>query len=61
SSSLKKLKTTSENGCLGTFSFDTPNLVFLDYSDFVAEDYLVNLENLVEVWISLMVTEDRLD
>lgn len=60
SSSLKTLKITSEDGCLGTFSFDTPNLVYLDYSDCVAEDYpLVNLENLVEVAINLMQTADR--
>ncbi|KAG7566525.1 FBD domain [Arabidopsis suecica] len=62
SSSLKKLKISSEDGCLGTFSFDTPNLVFLDYNDFVAEDYpIVNLQNLVEVGINIALTEDRID
>ncbi|ESQ44195.1 hypothetical protein EUTSA_v10006456mg [Eutrema salsugineum] len=61
SSSLKKLKITSEEGCLGTFSFDTPNLVFLDYYDLVADDYpLVNLQNLEEAGLSLALTQDRL-
>ncbi|XP_010507531.2 PREDICTED: putative F-box protein At3g58860 [Camelina sativa] len=62
SSSLKTLKITSEDGCLGTISFDTPNLVFLDYYDFVAEDYpVVNLNSLVEVGLNLVVNEDRFD
>ncbi|XP_010431465.1 PREDICTED: putative F-box protein At3g58860 [Camelina sativa] len=57
--SLKKLKITSEYGCLRTLSFDTPNLVFLDYYDFVAEDYqIVNLNSLVEVGLNLVVTKD---
>ncbi|CAL9245853.1 unnamed protein product [Arabidopsis halleri] len=61
SSSLKKLQITSEDGYLGTFSFDTPNLVFLDYYDSVAEDYpIVNLTNLVEVGMSLALTYDRI-
>lgn len=61
SSSLKKLEITSEDGCLGTFSFDTPNLVFLDYYDSVAEDYpIVNLTNLVEVGMNLALTYDRI-
>ncbi|CAH2060128.1 unnamed protein product, partial [Thlaspi arvense] len=60
SSTLKKLKISSECRSLGTFSIDTPNLVFLDYSDFVAEDYpLVNLTNLLEATIDLALTEDR--
>ncbi|CAA0387308.1 putative F-box protein [Arabidopsis thaliana] len=62
SSSLKNLKITSEDGCLGTLSFDTPNLVFLDYYDYVAEDYpIVNLKNLVEVGINLVLTADRIN
>ncbi|XP_006292522.2 putative F-box protein At3g58860 [Capsella rubella] len=61
SPSLKRLKITSEDGCLGTFSFDTPNLVFLDYYDLVAEDYpVVNLKSLDEVTISLALTADRI-
>ncbi|KAF8046370.1 hypothetical protein N665_3764s0001 [Sinapis alba] len=60
SSTLKKLKITVEEGCQGTFSFDTPNLDFLDYGDFVAEDYpLVNLPNIVEAGINLELTPYR--
>ncbi|CAH2052316.1 unnamed protein product [Thlaspi arvense] len=62
SSTLKKLKITSKGGCLGTFSIDThtPNPVFFDYADSVADDYpLVNLTNLVEAGINLALTEDR--
>ncbi|KAL0725433.1 hypothetical protein Bca4012_040032 [Brassica carinata] len=60
SSSLKKLKISVGEGCIGTFSFDTPNLVFLDYDDFVAEDYpLVNMPNIVEAGIDLGLTPFR--
>ncbi|KAF8096902.1 hypothetical protein N665_0299s0060 [Sinapis alba] len=43
-----------------SISFDTPNLRFLAYSDWVAEDYpLVNLNKLVEARIALSVTDDQ--
>ncbi|KAG7572370.1 F-box domain [Arabidopsis suecica] len=43
-----------------SISFDTPSLVYLEYSDFVAADYpKVNLTNLVEARLNLMVTEDQ--
>ena len=38
SASLKTL-TIKSTDCLESFSFDTPSLVYLSYSDFVAEDY----------------------
>lgn len=42
-------------------SFDTPNLVYLDYSDYVAADYpVVNLTNLVEASLNLLVKEDQI-
>lgn len=42
-------------------SFDTPNLVYLDYSDYVAADYpVVNLTNLVEARLNLLVKEDQI-
>ncbi|KAL1209163.1 F-box protein [Cardamine amara subsp. amara] len=60
SASLKSLKIDSES-CFERFSFDTPSLSFLDYSEFVAEDYaLVNMENLVDARINLLVTEDQI-
>ncbi|CAH2063605.1 unnamed protein product [Thlaspi arvense] len=41
-----------------SFSFDTPNLLFLNYSELVAEDYpLVNMEKLLEARINLMVDD----
>ncbi|CAF2265288.1 BnaCnng57020D [Brassica napus] len=60
SPSLKKLKISVAEGCIGTFSFDTPNLDFLDYDDFVAEDYpVVNMPNIVEAGINIELTPFR--
>lgn len=60
SASLKSLKIYSES-CFESFSFDTPSLSFLDYSEFVAVDYpLVNMENLVDARINLLVTEEQI-
>ncbi|XP_018515198.2 F-box/LRR-repeat protein At3g58930 isoform X2 [Brassica rapa] len=43
-------------------SFDTPKLVYLEYSDFVAADYpKVNLPNLAEAVLILKVTEHQID
>ena len=45
-----------------SISFDTPNLVYLDYSDFVAADYpKVNLPNLAEALLDFKVTRDQVD
>ncbi|KAG7566520.1 F-box domain [Arabidopsis suecica] len=45
-----------------SISFDTPSLVFLDYSDFVAEDYpKVNLANLVEARLNLILSDDQIE
>ncbi|XP_020880533.1 F-box protein At3g59000-like [Arabidopsis lyrata subsp. lyrata] len=61
SASLKTLKIKSSVGS-GTFSFDTPSLVYLGYSDSVAEDYhLANLQNLFEARINLVVTKDQIE
>jgi len=61
SASLKTLKIDSSVGS-GSFSFDTPNLVYLGYSDFVAEDYpLANFQNLFEARINLVVTKDQIE
>ncbi|CAH8277407.1 unnamed protein product [Arabidopsis lyrata] len=58
SASLKSLKIKSESFSFERFSFDTPNLVFLDYSELVAEDYpTVNLENVVNARINLLANE----
>ncbi|KAG7561376.1 F-box-like domain superfamily [Arabidopsis thaliana x Arabidopsis arenosa] len=47
---------------LKSISFDTPSLVFLDYSDFVAEDYpTVNLTNLVDARLNLIVSDDQIE
>ncbi|ESQ44193.1 hypothetical protein EUTSA_v10006457mg, partial [Eutrema salsugineum] len=46
----------SDTSMLRAFSFDTPNLVCLKYTELVADDYpLVNLGNLVEAHIELKV------
>ncbi|KAG2293691.1 hypothetical protein Bca4012_005220 [Brassica carinata] len=43
-------------------SFDTPSLVYLEYSDFAAADYpKVNLPNLAEAVLILKVTRDQVD
>ncbi|KAJ4896985.1 F-box/LRR-repeat protein [Raphanus sativus] len=43
-----------------SISFDTPNLVYLDYSDLVAADYpKVNLPNLAEAVLDLKLTEHQ--
>ncbi|XP_010513750.1 PREDICTED: putative F-box protein At3g58950 [Camelina sativa] len=45
---------------LKSISFDTPRLVYFDYSDYVAEDYpKVNLTNVVEALLNLRLTEDQ--
>ncbi|KAL0733281.1 hypothetical protein Bca4012_009491 [Brassica carinata] len=45
-----------------SISFDTPNLVYLEYSDFVAADYpKVNLPNLSEAVLDLKVTGHQMD
>lgn len=44
-----------------SISFDTPNLIYLEYADFVAADYpKVILTNLVEALLDLMLTEDQI-
>lgn len=44
------------------FYFDTPSLVYLDYSDYVAADYpVVNLTSLVEARLNLLVKEDQVE
>ncbi|CAL9224399.1 unnamed protein product, partial [Arabidopsis halleri] len=56
SASLKTI-TINRSGFLDSLSFDTPSLVYLCYSDFVAEDYPVaKMENLFEARISLLVS-----
>ncbi|CAH8277409.1 unnamed protein product [Arabidopsis lyrata] len=66
--SLKTLTITSNHYVcysyyyLGTFSVDTPSLVYFSYSDYVAKDYpVVKMENLFEARISLLVTEDQIE
>ncbi|XP_010436759.1 PREDICTED: F-box protein At3g59000-like [Camelina sativa] len=60
SESLKSLKIKYQSW-FRSFSFDTPNLVSLDYSEYVAGDYLVvNLDNLVVAKINLLVTKDQI-
>ncbi|KAJ4897085.1 F-box/LRR-repeat protein [Raphanus sativus] len=45
-----------------SISFDTPNLVYLEYSDYVAADYpKVNLPNLAEAVLDLKVTGHQID
>ncbi|CAN6982894.1 unnamed protein product [Brassica oleracea var. botrytis] len=45
-----------------SISFDTPNLVYLEYSDFVAAAYpKVNLPNLAEALLDFKVTRDQVD
>ncbi|KFK35125.1 hypothetical protein AALP_AA5G239800 [Arabis alpina] len=61
SASLKTLRIKSSVG-YGTFSLDTPNLDYLGYSDYVAEDYpLANLISLSVANINLHVTEDQIE
>ncbi|CAF2048503.1 BnaA09g55370D [Brassica napus] len=44
------------------FSFDTPSLVYLDYSDYVAADYpKVNLTSLAEARLNLLVKENQVE
>ncbi|CAH8269109.1 unnamed protein product [Arabidopsis lyrata] len=59
--SLKTL-TIDSDGHLGTFSFDTPSLVYFFYSDYAAEDYpVVKMENLREARIFLMVSDEEIE
>ncbi|KAJ0241925.1 F-box domain-containing protein [Hirschfeldia incana] len=45
-----------------SISFDTPNLVYLEYSDFVAADYpKVNMPHLDEAVLGLKLTEHQID
>nr|VDD12644.1 unnamed protein product [Brassica oleracea] len=44
-----------------SFSFDAPNLLFLNYSELVPEDYpVVNMGKLLEAHINLMVTDEQM-
>lgn len=62
SASLKSLIIKSSLVSSATFSFDTPSLVFLYYSDFVPEDYpLANLQNLSEARINISLTDDQVE
>ncbi|CAA7039040.1 unnamed protein product [Microthlaspi erraticum] len=64
SASLKKL-TINALGSVGiknpkSICFDTPSLLYLDYSDLVSEDYpKLNLEHLVEARLNLMAEEGQ--
>ncbi|CAA7016739.1 unnamed protein product [Microthlaspi erraticum] len=61
SASLKTLTIDCVN-FLRAFSFDTPNLVCLNYSDSESDDYpLVNLRSLVEAHIKIRVYYQQLD
>ncbi|CAH8390336.1 unnamed protein product [Eruca vesicaria subsp. sativa] len=45
-----------------SISFDTPNLVYLEYSDFVAADYpKVNLPNLAEAVLDFKLTRNQVE
>ncbi|XP_010512119.1 PREDICTED: F-box/LRR-repeat protein At3g58930-like isoform X2 [Camelina sativa] len=66
SATLRKLSIHG-TGCEGfvnpkSVSFDTPSLLYFNYTDLVAEDYpLVNMENLFVARINLiLVTEDQI-
>ncbi|CAG7883173.1 unnamed protein product, partial [Brassica rapa] len=44
------------------FSFDTPNLLYLNYCDFMAEDYpKVNLSNVVEVVLNIIASTSQIN
>ncbi|XP_019093369.1 PREDICTED: F-box/LRR-repeat protein At5g38396-like [Camelina sativa] len=54
--SLKSL-TIDNSFHSGTYSFDTPSLIYFSYTGFVVNDYtLVNMENLSEAQIRLLAT-----
>ncbi|KAG7543050.1 FBD domain [Arabidopsis thaliana x Arabidopsis arenosa] len=56
------LKTLTMKYCLGTFSLDTPSLVYFCFSEYVAIDYpVVIMQNLFEARISLLVTEEQIE
>ena len=65
SASLRKLSILG-TGCEDyvnpkSISFDTPSLLYLNYSDLVAEDYpLVNMGKLLEARINLIVKDDQI-
>ncbi|CAN7095359.1 unnamed protein product [Brassica rapa subsp. narinosa] len=62
SASLKNLIIKSSLVSSGSFSFDTPSLVYLGYSDFIPEDYpLANLQNLSEARINISLTDDQVE
>ncbi|KAL0756451.1 hypothetical protein Bca101_094119 [Brassica carinata] len=62
SASLKNLIIKSSLVSSGSFSFDTPRLVYLGYSDFIPADYpLANLQNLSEARINISLTDDQVE
>ncbi|KAL9832857.1 putative leucine-rich repeat domain superfamily [Arabidopsis thaliana] len=67
SASLRKLVIYCQGGCADllnskSISFDTPSLLYLVYSVFVAEDYpKVNLTNLVEAKFNLMLLDEQIE
>ncbi|KAL1189772.1 F-box/LRR-repeat protein [Cardamine amara subsp. amara] len=65
SASLKKLTLSiqwEDYESPKSISFDTPSLLYLNYSDLVADDYpLVNMKNLVEGRINFMADEDQIE
>ncbi|AEE83351.2 unnamed protein product [Arabidopsis thaliana] len=57
-----KILTVNYNICLGTFSVDTPSLVYFCFTEYVAIDYpVVIMQNLFEARISLLVTQDQIE
>lgn len=45
-----------------SFSFDTPNLLYLNYADFMAEDYpKINLSSVVEVVLNIIASTSQID
>nr|VDC94504.1 unnamed protein product [Brassica oleracea] len=66
SASLKELGITvtaeGKSSISKSFSFDTPNLLYLNYCDFMAEDYpKVNLSNVVEVVLNLIASTSQIN
>ncbi|VVB14794.1 unnamed protein product [Arabis nemorensis] len=64
SSTIKKLMYISDGDSYGPkpcVSFDTPSLVYLDYSDMVADKYEnLHLDSLVEVRLDLLLTANQI-
>ncbi|CAN7118140.1 unnamed protein product, partial [Brassica rapa subsp. narinosa] len=66
SASLKELGITvtaeGKSSISKSFSFDTPNLLYLNYCDFMAEDYpKVNLSNVVEVILNIIASTSQIN